>query len=545
MAQPPRYGDPKRARGVLVGLCVGLLLAVLWEPEEDGRRRLALKRRLPPLPPLYFEKKEIDAKKCFGNSWKTVSLVDRLTLLKEINADIPAATQTGPRAALVFSPYFQSSEALIPDECDEIDVVVTQSSAGRCILLAPEKTSRFVARRERSVRKNSSFFESFSRVKESKQRMPNDTLRNRARTMAARLLSNLDKVNEKLEPLLKEASADFTDPAYKETIGESSKGSVLVMCINSGNLDLLLNFIASFSKKCPRKNIFGNLVVFAADDGVEHAMKAANVKVFRHPALGDFKAEAARSYGDHQFVEMMWLKTTCVFLVNQLHYDVLFQDADLVWWRNPWPFFAKRPDIDTFWMDDGARTSRFAPHFPNTGFYLLRANARTRYFTNQLLGGYATVLAWQSHQALVSQLLAEVHSLLGMTISILDKEHFPSGKQFHHNRPLFDKIHQQLFTPYCFHMCWTAGKQDKLKFLKQENLWFLPKGDCSDLQFILTPQGTSECITPASFKKEDERSSSKSFLSSIFAAPSLGASSSEDSSNHPPPREDEDFFCGR
>ena len=33
---------------------------------------------------------------------------------------------------------------------------------------------------------------------------------------------------------------------------------------------------------------------------------------------------------------MMWLKLTCVYLTNALGYDLLFQDADLYWWKAPW-----------------------------------------------------------------------------------------------------------------------------------------------------------------------------------------------------------------
>ena len=86
---------------------------------------------------------------------------------------------------------------------------------------------------------------------------------------------------------------------------------------------------------------------------------------------------------------------------------------------------------------------------------------------------YDVVLAWQSHQAVVSQVLGEFHALHALTVKILDKIEFPSGKQFHHNRALFEKIKRKEFEPYCFHMCWTAGKADKLKFLKQDGLWYL------------------------------------------------------------------------
>ena len=307
-----------------------------------------------------------------------------------------------------------------------------------------------------------------SRIRESRQRMPGEGTRKRARTLAARLYSRLDDVFASLEPLLKKAAA-HTHPAYRATMTDS-KGAVLVMCVNWGNLDLLMNFLRS---ACDKKIDVQNLIVFAADPKVEKALKAIGVLVFSHDALGSFTAGAARSYGDHTFVEMMWLKLTCVYLVNALGYDLLFQDADLYWWREPWSFFSTRPDIDTFWMDDGARTSRFAPLYPNTGYYLIRHNPRTSLLCETLVGMYDVVLAWQSHQAVVSQVLGEFHALHALTVKILDKIEFPSGKQFHHNRALFEKIKRKEFEPYCFHMCWTAGKADKLKFLKQDGLWYL------------------------------------------------------------------------
>ena len=150
-----------------------------------------------------------------------------------------------------------------------------------------------------------------------------------------RLLSKLDNVRAALAPVLAAAAA-HTPPEYAATMGSTSKGAVLLMCINWGNLDLMLNFLRS---ACHRDIDVRNLVVFAADDKVEAALKAVGVHTFSHAALGQFDANAARSYGDHTFVEMMWLKLTCVYLVNDLGYDLLFQDADLYWWRAPWAYF--------------------------------------------------------------------------------------------------------------------------------------------------------------------------------------------------------------
>eukprot|EP00629_Pelagomonadales_sp_RCC1024_P005962 CAMPEP_0119296616 /NCGR_PEP_ID=MMETSP1329-20130426/50660_1 /TAXON_ID=114041 /ORGANISM="Genus nov. species nov., Strain RCC1024" /LENGTH=466 /DNA_ID=CAMNT_0007297553 /DNA_START=61 /DNA_END=1457 /DNA_ORIENTATION=- len=435
--------------GVVAGLCAAAALS--------ARAPTTQHRRL----------QEDDFAECFeGTGWSSAAKVDRLDALQTINADIPAAIQTGPSKAWLLGRQPFTGDALIPEACDEVDVVVAQSGNDRCLLVSTAASTavpHHVTRWERS----GGGWSTVSRIRESKQRMPGEGTRKRARTLAVRLLSKLDEVSAALEPLL-ERAARFTHPAYAATA--SGKGAVLIMCVNWGNLDLLMNFLRS---ACARGIDVRNLVVFAADKQVDKALRDVGVLVFSHPALGSFAPGAARSYGDHTFVEMMWLKLTCVYLVNNLGYDLLFQDADLYWWKQPWEFFGARPDVDTFWMDDGARTSRFAPHFPNTGYYLIRHNARTAVFCETLVGMYDVVLAWQSHQAVVSQVLGEMHALHALTVKILEKEAFASGKQLHHNKPMFERIARGEYEPYCFHMCWTAGKADKLKFLKQEKLWYL------------------------------------------------------------------------
>jgi len=79
---------------------------------------------------------------------------------------------------------------------------------------------------------------------------------------------------------------------------------------------------------------------------------------------------------------MMLSKVYCVHLVNALGYDVLFQDVDVVWYRDPLPYFhsPESRDFDFYFQDDGAHTNRYAPYSPNSGFYYVRYNDRTRYF---------------------------------------------------------------------------------------------------------------------------------------------------------------------
>ena len=99
----------------------------------------------------------------------------------------------------------------------------------------------------------------------------------------------------------------------------------------------------------------------------------------------------------------MMAKVICVQLVNELGYDLLFQDVgepnylispsseiplanlyvimllnllhlDVVWYKNPLDYFNSEhaQKFDVYFQDDGSRQERFAPYSANSGFYFVR-----------------------------------------------------------------------------------------------------------------------------------------------------------------------------
>jgi hypothetical protein len=94
--------------------------------------------------------------------------------------------------------------------------------------------------------------------------------------------------------------------------------------------------------------------------------------------------QAAGFYMDKSFGRMMWFKTTSVFLALHAGFDVLFQDVDLVWMKDPLPYL-QGLNADISFMDDGARTPRYTPFFTNSGFYFMKYNPRTLYFQEKMI----------------------------------------------------------------------------------------------------------------------------------------------------------------
>ena len=141
---------------------------------------------------------------------------------------------------------------------------------------------------------------------------------------------------------------------------------VVLMVANRGVLDVLANF------KCSARAAgiaTDNALVFAADESTGRDVEGLGLAAFHDPGLGDLPEAASAVYGDQTFVKIMWLKMTSLYLVTQTERPVLFQDVDVVWFRNPLEYFeTAAQDTHIFFQDDGARSERYAPFYANSGF---------------------------------------------------------------------------------------------------------------------------------------------------------------------------------
>jgi len=182
---------------------------------------------------------------------------------------------------------------------------------------------------------------------------------------------------------------------------------------------------------------------------------------------------------------MMMAKVMCVQMINSLGYNVLFQDVDIVWYKNPIPFFeANNPELDDFDMlfqEDGGHSVRYAPYSANSGFYYVRYNPKTAYFFSNLLTSSDLILESGSHQQVLIALLSEHVSLFGLKVKIFSKDtdEFPGGFHFHQkSRKYMKRLVKGEVSPYIFHMSWTKNKDNKLLFLEQLGEWYVNNDQC-------------------------------------------------------------------
>ena len=162
-------------------------------------------------------------------------------------------------------------------------------------------------------------------------------------------LSKLSATLERLKPLA-------------ETVVTSSNNfhrskTIVVMVCNFGQSELFMNFVCS----ARARNIdVSNILLFATDQDMYRLAQSLHITTFEvQDAFGEMPTGAAKVYGDRVFQGMMLSKVYCVHLISALGYDVLFQDVDVVWYRNPIEYFQSKQSGDfDFYFQDGTYNQR-------------------------------------------------------------------------------------------------------------------------------------------------------------------------------------------
>ena len=165
--------------------------------------------------------------------------------------------------------------------------------------------------------------------------------------------------------------------------------------------------------------------------------------------------------------------------------NVVFQDVDLVWFKEPFSWFQKYGDYaatahhngerpDAYFSDDGQRGSiRYSPFYANSGFYYLINSPRTLYFAYSVMTSFDLMQSTGSHQNVFTLRLSEGLDMAFLQPKLLSLYDFPTGVVYHHDKKYMEKIIAGKSQAHHFHMCWTADKSQKLKFFRLAKMWYI------------------------------------------------------------------------
>ena len=268
-------------------------------------------------------------------------------------------------------------------------------------------------------------------------------------------------------------------PMLQSMHSKHSSKTIIVLVCNYGQSKLLHNFVCNARAKGIEIN---QIFLFATDQKTYELAQSLNITTFYDKVIfGGIPEQAAGVYGDAVFGKIMMAKVYCVHLILNCGLNVLFQDVDVVWFRNPLPYLESSPttqEWDMMFQDDGNRQIRYAPFGPNTGFYFVRNNERTMYLFEILLRYGDSILKSRSHQEVLSSVMNEFVSAWGLRVKTFAQGPttlFPGGKEFHHHHDAMKRWITSPFSqkPYVLHMSWTLNEKVKTNFFRQVGEWYL------------------------------------------------------------------------
>lgn len=210
---------------------------------------------------------------------------------------------------------------------------------------------------------------------------------------------------------------------------QNQQNIVLVMMLNQGHLDLFRNW----ARSCDDRSIEVRpwTLVFTTDADAAHGVEQLGFTSYTDPiSYGDKCKEAVKVFGDLQFRSLMFQKTAIVKDVLDLGYSLLFQDVDVVWMKDPLPYFLhpSRRRLDACFMFDGPNQFH-APLHVNTGFFWLNPTPESIRFWNAVLMHYHLILASGSQQKVVNQIIMG-HLFKGLKLNVLPEKDFANGHLF-------------------------------------------------------------------------------------------------------------------
>ncbi|MBT5559141.1 MAG: hypothetical protein HOJ88_04545, partial [Proteobacteria bacterium] len=257
----------------------------------------------------------------------------------------------------------------------------------------------------------------------------------------------------------------------EELVGQLGPGPITISTFNEGFLELFRNWVAS----CDYHNIEvrDSSIMFPMDEISHDAALSLGFKsLFREQSFGPVPREAAGVYGDSRFVACMFAKNAIVQTMLTFDRDILFQDIDMVWQKDPRAWLedrARTENLDFQFMYDGFNP-RFQPLYYNSGFFYIRANEFTRKVWDVVYNNYDKVLYYRSQQVPLN-IIMNTFRERGLRTERMPEDTFVNGHRFHIDPHRFDL--DLISEGYVVHCSWTHNLEKKFEKFKLYNSWYL------------------------------------------------------------------------
>ena len=341
------------------------------------------------------------------------------SLPKNLEGDVPSSTQPTDTSRVLVDDAIQN--------CDEVAVVVTNFDLrNKCLAVMRNwgmsgHLHRFIKSKEDGKMKYvTRFYNTHNRAKLWQEGGIKSGIVQNSLAQLSNYLTHYNNVLDELRPIAKKVA------------GGKGRG-IVVMVSNFGQSRLLINFVCS-ARKIGMD--LSQVLLFATDVKTRELAIELGLETYYNENIFGSIPEMSGQFADAAFGKVMMAKAYSVHLVNELGYDILFQDVDVVPLRpNVLDYFQQQQkedgidDFDMYFQYDHNPNENQAPYSANSGFYYVKYNQRTNYFLSMLVRMGDLIEKTQSHQQVMTQLLSEHMSSQRLRTKVMGGEEgnlFPS-----------------------------------------------------------------------------------------------------------------------
>lgn len=294
-------------------------------------------------------------------------------------------------------------------------------------------------------------------------------------------MPGLNLATAKYEPAPQETqSKPFFDAFNKErdarldqlrrTRAQLDEGPVVVSTFNWAYRDMTANWVRS----CDRNGIDCRslALLFPTDERADTFAKKLGLRTyFDGECYGEQPLEGSKAFGDRRFARMMFAKIAMTADMLDAGIDILRQDVDIVWHRDPRADLlrrAKQDGLDMLFMYDGPNRLHQPLHY-NSGFVLIQAGLFTRHAWKTVLLNYGWVLADGGEQRLINAVM-NVLQPRGLRTARLPEEIYVNGHVISRTLGCGGNLPEESAV---VHASWTLNIDKKIEHMKQLGLWYL------------------------------------------------------------------------
>jgi hypothetical protein len=275
--------------------------------------------------------------------------------------------------------------------------------------------------------------------------------------------------DERLRPY--RARAEARRARLIEICSELRAGPLLAMTFNAPFATLFENW----HQGCRQHGIDvrRSTIVFPMDEEAKSAAERLGYTAFFDPeSYGEYEKNPEAGFGSGQWVHCLFMKNAVMGDMLATGRDVLFQDADVVWRRDPLPYLRDKANLERwdFMFQKGALNPIFQPLHYNSGFVYARNNEFSRLTWERVLDNQRFVYVYRSQQAPLNIMMSVLRER-GLRTCSLDESLFVNGHMIPVNpKPDSGPLHPNAFM---IHFNWNDGLATKLDRLRDNGVWYL------------------------------------------------------------------------